>query len=397
MQTMLSVAKHQKHIIGFDSTTEKPFLLFDTTYEGQAESPCIELPYNAWRTYLKEGNTELESWIKRIDEDYQVGRFSKDNPRLFTDYQLATDDQKQALMDSANTSVSLVEQEAIRILSQTILSLSLVPGLLHQKRSMNFEVFCLGFRFFYSDKPLLNDQGETLLEASHNQAARTRLENSPLYESAAAAEWVLGAIARSDNLQQSFVELKHLQSLIDLFNFRYLRDELKLFIEKLNLEDVDETEIDSRKAILIQEFRDKYPGQPSFHQAIQKGFLPHWFYMEQALAWESSCRLILNQCFLKLGINLDFGHLQNILHLPCGHDGDWHGYSTGQSIKYCNEDPAYFTQETVAKPGCPFAGYEDYLVNLWQHYFRFFMPKIKVSNEDLYQLIESFMAEWEKI
>ena len=394
---MLTVAKHQKHIIGFDSTTEKPFLLFDTTYEGQAESPCIELPYNAWRAYLKEGNTELETWIKRIDEDYQVGRFSKDNPRLFTDYQLATDDQKQALIDSANESISLIEQEAIRVLHQLNLPSNIVPGLLHQQRSMNLEIFCLGFRFFYSDKPLLNDQGEILLEPNHSQSALKRLEQSVVFESAAAAEWILGAIARSNNLQQSFVELRQLDKLKDFFHFRYLRDELKQFIDKLNLEGLDEKDLESRKETLIQEFRTKYPSQPALHKATQKGYLPHWFYMEQALAWESVCRSILGQCFLKLGIDLNFSHLQNLLHLPCGHDGDWHGYSTGQSIKYCNEDPSYFTKDTVAKPQCPFAGYEDYIANLWQHYFRFFMPDIKVSNQDLYQLIELFMVEWKKV
>lgn len=394
---MLTVAKHPEHIIGIDPSNEKPFLLFDTVYEGQPERPCIELPSSAWRAYLAEGNSSFQKWIKRIDEDYQVGRFSKDNPRLFTDYQLATEDQKQALIDSANESISLIEQEAIRVLHQLNLPSNIVPGLLHQQRSVSLEIFCLGFSFFYRDKPLLNDRDEILLEPNHSQFALKRLEQSVVFESAAAAEWILGAIARSDNQQQSFIALRHLEKLKDFFNFRYLRDELSQFIEKLNLDGLDENQIESRKETLILEFREKYPCQTDFHQATQKGYVPHWFYMEQALAWESTCRSILNQCFLKLGINLNFSHLQNLLHLPCGQDGDWHSYSIGQSIKYCNQDPAYFTAKTVQKPQCPFTGYEGYLVNLWQHYFRFFLPELEVSNKDLYQLIESFIAEWEKI
>src|SRR5690606_16433985 len=154
------------------------FLLFNTHYDNKSESVCIELPINISTQYVKQGHTNLIGWVKRIDEDYQVGRFSKDNPRLMMEYILATEEQQSAVVECFKNNISLIEQEAIRLLH--LLGVGEANGKIYSEmakgKTIPIEIFCLAFSFYYHDRPLLDHAGNQLLDKADAKSGLAILE-----------------------------------------------------------------------------------------------------------------------------------------------------------------------------------------------------------------------------
>lgn len=92
---MKPITQHKEYLLAWDDVSEDFFLLRKTIYENKTETFCIQLPIHIRDQYIREGHNNLMRWIKRIDEDYQFGRFSEINPRLMLQYVIATDEQKK--------------------------------------------------------------------------------------------------------------------------------------------------------------------------------------------------------------------------------------------------------------------------------------------------------------
>jgi hypothetical protein len=394
---MIPVVSTFDYLIGIDDQNQ-PWLLFNSYYEEQMESVCIKLPSNAWEAYLQNGDSDFMQWRHRINQDYQVGRFSRDNPRILTDYQLATPEIMQELIDSAGQQISLIEQEALRLLSQcntthsTFASLCIID-FLKQGKNIPIEVFCLAFNFYESDKPLLNNRGRKLLDADHRQAALNKLAQSPVAGCPDAANLVLGMLTRIDDPFQAFHHLNRLQVLKDEFNFRYVRDKLDYYLAQYQYLNQKEEENLAARENLVAEYRKQFP-EYLFPNINNQQHLPNFLFMEEALAWEWDCKKCLEKCFLNNQISVNYQEVGDLLHLPSGADERRHDYSIGQAIKYSFEDPTHFTKETVEKPQYPAAGYEDFIIAVWKHYFRFFKPTTPVSTDGLRKVLQDFTQEW---
>lgn len=395
---MIPVVDHQDYRIAINPENNSCFLLFHTTYDGNAENVVIRLPNAPWEAYQKHGHKEFTSWIKRINEDYQVGRFSKDNPRIYTDYQLATAEEINAIDACFKSAITLIEQEALRLLfslqtTYSNLAISCISEILADGKCIPIEIFCLMFRFYERDKPLLNHQGNQLIAKAHASEALIRLQQNPVAGCPDSATIVLGLLTLSNDPYKAFFQLAHLHSLKNEFNFRYLQDRLNFYIKQIDSVKDNEDDMPYMEN-LVHQFRREFPPHEYFNLVKDKEYLPHWLFMEQALSWERDCHDCLEQCFLTENIKLNYEDVQNLLHLPSGTDCNWHRYSVGQELKYHNENPQYFTKETVKKPKMPINGYQGFVLNVWQHYFRFFMPDIHISRDQLNKVLTQFIQTW---
>lgn len=393
---MIPVTQYQNdYSVAWEETTDIFFLLFNTTYDNQKESVCIQLPSNIGSQYIKEGHSNLTGWIKRINEDYQVGRFSKDNPRLMMEYILATDEQKEALTICFDNNICLIEQEAIRLLYLIGDANGKIYYEMTQGKNVPIEIFCLAFKFYYREKPLLDHAGKQLLDKADDKSALQILEKSPVYGCPDAALMLLGALTRQKNSTTDIVHLNCLHKIIDEYNCRYLRSRLKYYLEQAqNFNNVTIKDPQSGYNKLLQEFENEFPQWPDF-SLTQTSSVPHWSFMESTLAWEYEYLNCLQNAFASHGISINRLATDNLLCLLSGRDHDWNRYSIGQSIKYCPVDPSEFTKETVTKPKFPAAGNEDFIVAVWQQYLHHF-AKADYSRSKLKGVLDEFVLSWNR-
>ena len=78
---MKPIVQNKDYLLAWEDISDKFFLLCNTTYENQPETFCIQLPIHIRTQYIGEGHNNLLRLIARIDDDYQVERFSEINPR----------------------------------------------------------------------------------------------------------------------------------------------------------------------------------------------------------------------------------------------------------------------------------------------------------------------------
>lgn len=393
---MIPAVKHSQYRIAFDPNTDIAYLLFETTYQGETETPIIQLPRELWNCYMKYGHKEFSAWVKRIDDDYQVGRFSRDNPRIYTDYQLASTDEMNAVKECFDENITLIEKEALRLLSlndKGSMASRCLTEILSQGTLVSIDLFCLAFFFYDNEEPLVDNQGNTLIVKANISEAQRLLSDNPLKGCPDAAVAALEFLASGSNIRRIFFRFSRLDGLKQEFNFRYLQERVSYYIDcasKINPDEDDESHLEH----LVELFKQEFPPSLSFELAEDHAYLPGWMFMEQTLAWEYDCIECMEQCFIEFDIRLSRMDLLNLLYLPSERDWQWNSYSLGQEIKYCNQDPEYFTQDTVRKPKMPIAGYENFVVSVWLHYIRFFKPTLNVSRERLNSVLNRFVSIW---
>ncbi|PUA30185.1 MAG: hypothetical protein B0W54_06635 [Cellvibrio sp. 79] len=393
---MIPAVKNNQYSIAFDPKSDIAYLLFETIYQGETETPIIQLPRELWNCYVKYGDKEFSAWVKRIDEDYQVGRFSRENPRIYTDYQLASTEEINAIKQCFDGNVTLIEKEALRLLSlyddRGIVS-HCVAEMLKQGRLISIELFCLTFFFYENEEPLVDNQGNILIAKANTREAQRRLNDNSLMGCPDAALIALGFLASGANLRRIFFRFSILSGLEKEFNFRYLRERVYYYIDyasKINPDEGDGSNLE----LLVQQFKKEFPSSHQFELTKDNVYIPHWMFMEQTLAWEYDCIDYMEQCFIEFDMQLDRRDLLNLLYLPSERDWHWNSYSLGQAIKYCNQDPEYFTKDTVRKPKMPIAGYENFVVSVWLHYIRFFKPNLHVTRENINSVLNRFVSGW---
>lgn len=392
---MKPITQHNNYLLAWEEISDKFFLLFNTTYDNQTESVCIQLPLNISTQYVKEGHVNLIGWIKRIDEDYQVGRFSKDNSRLMTEYILATDEQKEALTKCFNNNICLIEQEAIRLLYLLGDANGKIYYEMTQGKNIPIEIFCLAFNFYDREKPLLDHAGNQLLDKANATSALQILEKSPVYGCPDSALMLLGELTRQKDSTTRIIHLNCLQPIINEPNCRYIHNNLKRYLEQAeNFNYVTIKDPQSGYKNLLQEFENEFPKWQNF-SLTKTNSVPHWSFMESTLAWEHEYLNCLTKAFAFREITITTIVADELLCLLNGQDRQWKGYSTGQAIKYCNQDPVYFTQETVTKPQFPAAGNEEFIVAVWQNYLHHFAkmdyPAIKLKS-----VLDEFVLNWNR-
>jgi hypothetical protein len=393
---MKPISKYKNdYLLAWEETTDKFFLLFHTIYNNQLESICIQLPLNISSKYIKEGHKNLVSWIKRIDEDYQVGRFSKDNPRLMTEYILATDEQKEALTKCFNNNICLIEQEAIRLLYLLGDANGKIYYEMTQGKNIPIEIFCLAFHFYDREKPLLDHAGNQLLDKANATSALQILEKSPVYGCPDAALMLLGELTRQKDSTTRVIHLNCLQPIANEPNCRYIHSNLKHYLEQAeNFNYVNIKDPQSGYDKVIQEFETEFPQWPNF-SLNKTQTVDHWSFMESTLAWEHEYLDCLIEAFANQDISINKLIADDLLCLLNGRDRNLKGYSTGQAIKYCNQDPAYFTQETVTKPHFPATGKEDFIVAVWKQYLHLF-ANTDYSSIKLNAVLDEFVLNWNR-
>lgn len=396
--TMIPVVKHDQYRIALDPETSIVYLSFETIYQGMVEDPVIQLPITPWDCYKKYGHSKFLDWVKRIEDDYQVGRFCRDNPRIYTDYRLATEKETIAIEHCFETNITLIEKEALRLLSLDKpynFSALCITELLKKGKTIPIDIFCLAFSFYEQKLLLPQSQASILIANASPIESQYMLNNNPLIGCPDASILALGFLAADNDDRRIFYRLAILESLKHEFGFRYLQERVNYYLTHASTLKTNENETPCMHA-LAKQFKQEFPPPFLFESTKNNAYLPDWIFMEQSLSWERDCAECLEVCFSEFSIHIDYEHLFNLLHLPSGWDWDWHRYSVGQGIKYCNQDPAYFTKNTVKKPKLPIHGYENFVSSVWFHYLRFFQPNLNITREKIDAILDMFASTWNK-
>ncbi len=394
---MLPVAKFPTYRISFDDTTGLAYLMFETLYEGIKESPAIVLNDGLFQNYIEYGDAEFLRKVKRIEEDYQVGRFSKENPRILFDYELATSDVVSEINLCFLEQMTLIEQEACRLLFLNISPFSNVATryiieMMTQGKRLSIELFCLAFRFYDSDRPLIDSRGNVLIECAHHTEAVKVLSKSPVAgcrdSTYIALELLISNGSNNGNILRllSLAEISYQGTPDFKSRLRYYSIKIiELTGQKYHFSEMTE---------LIKQFKQEFPSCVSMGQVESDVYLKSWLFVESALTWERDCLNCLEQCLLEAGLELEFKDIQNLLHLPSGKDSNWHSYSVGQGIKYLPHDPRDFTKETVAKPKIPISSREKFVASVWLHYLVFFRKAYQVDYAFIEAVANKFFHRW---
>lgn len=387
---MNPITKNKDYLLAWEGVSDKFFLLYNTTYENKPETFCIQLPIHISTQYIREGHNNLMRWIKRIDEDYQVGRFSEINPRLMFQYVMATAEQKNEVLNCFENNISLMDQEIIRLLYLMGDANKKIFSEIALGKKIPIEIFCLAFRFLYDERPLVDKAGNQLLATASRKSALKVLEKNPVYGCADAGSMLLGALTRREG---KIVHLNCLEEIVEQPNFCYVRKRLLKYIEQVaHCDYITIKDPQSGYSQLIDQFENEFPKWPNF-SLNETECVPHWIFMESAQAWEHGCLICLEKAFVNKNINVPWKMVSQALFLLHGFDSDFHGYSIGQAINFGNVDPASFTKKTVPKPVFPAVGNEEFIVGVWQTYFRLFDQK-EYSRAMLKSVLDNFVLNW---
>jgi hypothetical protein len=387
---MKPITQHKDYLLAWEDVSNKFFLLCNTTYENQPETFCIQLPIHIRDQYIRDGHNNLMRWIKRINEDYQVGRFSESNPRLMFQYVVATDEQKDEVLNCFENQISLMDQEIIRLLYLMGDACKKVNYEIALGKNIPIEIFCLAFRFYYDDNPLVDKAGNLLLAKARRASALKNLEKNPVYGCYDAGAILLGAVTRQEG---KVVHLKSLEKIVDQPNFCYVRQRLLKYIEQAaQYNNITIKDPQSGYSKIIDQFENEFPKLANYSLS-DTHCVPHWMFSEGALTWERDCLRCLEKEFLNKNINVSWDMVSQALYLLHGFDSNFHSYSVGQAIKHFNADLEMFTKETVPKPIFPAAGNEEFIVGVWQTYFRLFDQK-EYSRDTLKTVLDNFVLNW---
>lgn len=387
---MKPITQHKDYLLAWEDVSNKFFLLCNTTYENQPETFCIQLPIHIRDQYIRDGHNNLMRWIKRIDEDYQVGRFSESNPRLMFQYVVATAEQKNEVLNCFENNISLMDQEIFRLFYLMSDANRKIYYEIAQGKKIPIEIFCLAFRFYYYDNPLVNKAGVQLLPSASGESALKVLEKNPVYGCRDAGAMLLGALTRQEG---KVVHLKSLEEIVDQPNFCYVRQRLLKYIEQSDQYNyITISAPKSGYSQLIAEFENEFPKWPNFF-INEINYVPDWIFLKDELSWKHDCVLCLQEQFVNQSISVPWDMAIQVLSLLHGFDSDFHSYSIGQAKKLCNADFKDFTKETVSKPIFPAAGNEEFIVGVWQTYFRLFDQK-EYSRDTLKTVLDNFVLNW---
>lgn len=297
---------------------------------------------------------------------------------------------KNEAINCFENQISLMDQEIIRLLylmrdAERKIYYEIASG-----RKIPIEIFCLAFRFYYDQKILLDRSENKLLTTASRESALKTLEKNPVYGCSDAGAMLLGALTRQEG---KVVHLNCLENIVEQSNFCYGRQRLLKYIEQASQYDnIAIKDPRSDYSQLIDQFEYEFP--KLFNYSLNEtDCVPHWMFMESALTWERDCLNCLEKEFLNQNINISWDMVSQALFLLHGFDRDFHGYSIGQAVNFGNIDPTRFTKETVPKPVFPAAGNEEFIVGVWQTYFRLFDQK-EYSRATLKTVLDNFVLKW---
>ncbi len=384
-----------KYYLGLEEYENQFFMLFYTIYKERKESVCVRLPYYMFSEFVNKGSEDFYRTVLRIEEDYQVGRFSKHNPRLMMDYILAIPEEKITLEKSFEERISLVDQEVIRLLYlfDRDLAKSTINKFIAQGKLVSIEIFCLAFSFYNQSNPLHSKEGDVLIRNTNSQTVLETLKSSLVWGSTDAGAILLSALNTFFERNDLIYFFKRLDNICNEFNFRYVRNSLGPYIQKVSL--LSETDYTNNELTnILSEFRKEFEKEIEFEIGTNS-LINNWISPQQTIAWKNEYISCLVDCFMTFRINIGYKHAANMLSFLNGSDDFWNTYSIGQFIKHMAVDhPRNWTKENINMPKFPAKGNEDLIIGIWKHYFYYFLDSKQVNNEFLKSVLNEFTTRW---